>query len=102
MSVDAGRSVGLEIGHILFIDIVGYSKLATNEQRRQLEQHQPQQEEGQQDATAEHGKRSPHEGEAACERDQRAQIHDDGAARQALWHRLPDLGGIPKDETEDA
>src|SRR5437016_6001718 len=37
MSVEAGRSVGLEIGHILFIDIVSYSKLSSNEQRRQLE-----------------------------------------------------------------
>src|SRR5690349_15753827 len=32
MSVEAGRSVGLEIGHILFIDIVGYSKRLVNEQ----------------------------------------------------------------------
>jgi hypothetical protein len=37
MSVDAERNVGLEISHILFVDIVGYSKLSSNEQRRQLE-----------------------------------------------------------------
>jgi hypothetical protein len=30
MAVDAGHSVGLEIGHVLFIDIVGYSKLLSN------------------------------------------------------------------------
>ena len=32
MSVDAGQNVGLEIGHVLFIDIVGYSKRLINEQ----------------------------------------------------------------------
>ena len=32
MSVDAGQNVGLEIGHVLFIDIVGYSRRLVNEQ----------------------------------------------------------------------
>ena len=32
MSVDAGSSPGLEIGHVLFVDIVGYSKRLVNEQ----------------------------------------------------------------------
>ena len=32
MSVDAGRNVDLEIGHVLFVDIVGYSKRLVNEQ----------------------------------------------------------------------
>src|SRR5215472_8271407 len=31
------HNVALEIAHVLFIDIVGYSKLSSNEQRRQLE-----------------------------------------------------------------
>jgi TolB-like protein/Tfp pilus assembly protein PilF len=37
MSPDTSPSPQLEIGHVLFIDIVGYSKLLTNEQR-QLQQ----------------------------------------------------------------
>ncbi len=31
------RELRLEIGHVLFIDIVGYSKLSSNGQRRQLD-----------------------------------------------------------------
>src|SRR6201982_3731410 len=37
MLTEIDRNVELQIGHILFLDIVGYSKLASNEQRRQLE-----------------------------------------------------------------
>jgi TolB-like protein/class 3 adenylate cyclase len=36
MSLEAERDVRLEIGHVLFIDIVGYSKLLTDEQRERL------------------------------------------------------------------
>lgn len=38
MSVDAERNVALQIGHVLFIDIVAYSKLVIDEQKRQLQQ----------------------------------------------------------------
>ena len=37
MAAEMDHDVELQIGHILFLDIVGYSKLASNEQRRQLE-----------------------------------------------------------------
>src|SRR5689334_11680640 len=32
MPMDAGPKAGLEIGHVLFVDIVGYSKRPVNEQ----------------------------------------------------------------------
>jgi TolB-like protein/Tfp pilus assembly protein PilF len=38
MSADAGRDVHLEIGHVLFMDVVGYSKLLLDEQRELQEQ----------------------------------------------------------------
>ena len=37
MSIDANKEIELEIAYVLFIDIVGYSKLVTSEQRRLLE-----------------------------------------------------------------
>src|SRR6266404_9617430 len=37
MSAEVKKEIGLEIGHVLFIDIVGYSKLLINEQSEQLE-----------------------------------------------------------------
>jgi TolB-like protein/class 3 adenylate cyclase/Flp pilus assembly protein TadD len=37
MSTDNGPEVKFEIGHVLFIDIVGYSKLLINQQSEQLE-----------------------------------------------------------------
>src|SRR4051812_13202132 len=37
MSVDSSAEVKFEIGHILFIDIVAYSKLLINEQSNQLQ-----------------------------------------------------------------
>src|SRR5215831_2414603 len=37
MSISAGAGVGLEIGHVLFMDLVGYSKLLLDEQREQQE-----------------------------------------------------------------
>jgi hypothetical protein len=36
MSVEAGRNVGLQIGQILFIDTVGYSKLSSKPQLHDL------------------------------------------------------------------
>ena len=36
MSIEIKKEIGLEIAHVLFIDIVGYSKLLTNEQRERL------------------------------------------------------------------
>jgi hypothetical protein len=33
MSAEAKKEIQLEIAHVLFIDIVGYSKLSINEQR---------------------------------------------------------------------
>jgi hypothetical protein len=33
MSAEVKREIALEIAHVLFIDIVGYSKLSINEQR---------------------------------------------------------------------
>jgi len=37
MSTSAGLGVRLEIGHVLFMDLVGYSKLLLDEQREQLQ-----------------------------------------------------------------
>ena len=37
MSAEAKKEIGLEIGHVLFIDIVGYSKLLITEQSEQLQ-----------------------------------------------------------------
>src|SRR5258708_10997578 len=37
MPKESGRDVKLEIGHVLFIDIVGYSKLLINEQSEQIQ-----------------------------------------------------------------
>ena len=38
MAADATKEIQLEIGHVLFIDIVGYSKLSVNEQHRAVEE----------------------------------------------------------------
>src|SRR5881275_1395838 len=37
MAADSEPDVQLEIGHVLFIDIVGYSKLRINEQTEQIQ-----------------------------------------------------------------
>jgi class 3 adenylate cyclase len=37
MSAEVKKEIELEIAHVLFIDIVGYSKLLINEQREQIE-----------------------------------------------------------------
>ena len=37
MASDSSSDVKLEIGHVLFIDIVGYSKLLINEQSEQIQ-----------------------------------------------------------------
>ena len=37
MSIEVKKEIQLEIAHVLFIDIVGYSKLLINEQRALLE-----------------------------------------------------------------
>src|SRR6266496_5134822 len=37
MSIEVNKEIELEIAYVLFIDIVGYSKLVTHEQRRLLE-----------------------------------------------------------------
>src|SRR6266404_1971602 len=37
MSADATKEIQFEIGHVLFIDIVGYSKLLINEQSEQIQ-----------------------------------------------------------------
>src|SRR5438067_13815258 len=37
MSIEVNKEIELEIAYVLFIDIVGYSKLVTSEQRRLLE-----------------------------------------------------------------
>ena len=37
MAADVKKAIQLEIGHVLFIDIVGYSKLLINEQSEQLQ-----------------------------------------------------------------
>ena len=38
MAADGTEEIQLEIGHVLFIDIVGYSKLSVNEQHRAVEE----------------------------------------------------------------
>ena len=38
MSTEVKKEIGLEIGHVLFIDIVGYSKLLNEEQKERLDQ----------------------------------------------------------------
>src|SRR5205823_9476185 len=37
MAAEVNKEIELEIAYVLFIDIVGYSKLVTSEQRRLLE-----------------------------------------------------------------
>ncbi len=37
MSAESSSDVKFEIGHVLFIDIVGYSKLLINEQSEQIQ-----------------------------------------------------------------
>ena len=37
MADNATKEIQFEIGHVLFIDIVGYSKLLTNQQREQIQ-----------------------------------------------------------------
>src|SRR5215831_15706453 len=37
MAIEIEKEIGLEIGHVLFIDIVGYSKLLISEQSEQLQ-----------------------------------------------------------------
>ena len=37
MSTEVKKEIELEIAHVLFIDIVGYSKLSIDQQRRLLE-----------------------------------------------------------------
>src|SRR5207237_7769859 len=37
MAADATKKIQFEIGHVLFIDIVGYSKLLINEQSEQIQ-----------------------------------------------------------------
>jgi hypothetical protein len=37
MAAETQKEIGLEIGHVLFIDIVGYSKLLITEQSQQLQ-----------------------------------------------------------------
>jgi hypothetical protein len=36
ISAESSGAPGLEIGHVLFMDVVGYSKLLVNEQREIL------------------------------------------------------------------
>jgi len=38
MSVELKKEIELEIAHVLFLDIVGYSKLSVNEQHAQVEE----------------------------------------------------------------
>jgi hypothetical protein len=38
MSAEVKKEIQLEIAHVLFIDIVGYSKLSINEQRAVVDQ----------------------------------------------------------------
>ena len=38
MRAESGTSVRLQIGHVLFMDLVGYSKLLLDEQRQYMEQ----------------------------------------------------------------
>ncbi len=37
MAAETKKEIGLEIGHVLFIDIVGYSNLLINEQSEQMQ-----------------------------------------------------------------
>src|SRR5216684_1002699 len=37
MAAETKKEIGLEIGHVLFIDIVGYSKLLITEQSEQMQ-----------------------------------------------------------------
>src|SRR5260370_36697386 len=37
MPTDVNKEIELEIAYVLFVDVVGYSKLVTSEQRRLLE-----------------------------------------------------------------
>src|SRR5256885_11231348 len=38
MASDVNKEIAFEIGHVLFIDIVGYSKLLINEQSEQIQE----------------------------------------------------------------
>src|SRR4029453_17543315 len=38
MAAEVKKNIELEIAHVLFLDIVGYSKLSVNEQHAQIEQ----------------------------------------------------------------
>ena len=38
MSAEIGKEIALEIAHVLFIDIVGYSKLSINDQNAAVEE----------------------------------------------------------------
>src|SRR6185295_14399757 len=38
MPAEGNKEIGVQIGHVLFIDIVGYSKLLIEEQRKRLRQ----------------------------------------------------------------
>src|SRR5947207_14107169 len=38
MSAEISKQIALEIAHVLFIDIVGYSKLSTNDQRAAVDE----------------------------------------------------------------
>ena len=38
MSTEISKQIALEIAHVLFIDIVGYSKLSINEQRAAVDE----------------------------------------------------------------
>ena len=38
MSAEVKKEIQLEIGHVLFIDIVGYSKLSINDQQAAVEE----------------------------------------------------------------
>ena len=38
MSAEVKKEIELEIAHVLFIDIVGYSKLSVNEQRAAIDE----------------------------------------------------------------
>src|SRR5438093_10536414 len=38
MSTEVSKQIALEIAHVLFIDIVGYSKLSTNDQRAAVDE----------------------------------------------------------------
>ena len=38
MAAETKKEIGLEIGHVLFIDIAGYSKLLINEKSEQVYQ----------------------------------------------------------------